>query len=83
MSVALRISRAYASAVVRTHSGVMRKGRRRVVLLPFVAKAAQLHPTTRLPYVTNWLVSWGGIECAWGSEAPGRCSDGGTDRAVG
>src|SRR5437899_381255 len=44
------------------------QGRRRVVLLPFVANAAQLHPTTRLPYVTNWLVSWGGIECARGSE---------------
>src|SRR2546428_7066593 len=45
-------------------------------LLPFVANATQLHPTTRLPYVTNWLVSWGGIECAWGPHAPSGCPRG-------
>src|SRR5438094_8969675 len=39
-------------------------------LLPFVANATQLHPTTRVPYVTNWRFSRGGIECARGSEAP-------------
>src|SRR5207247_6882909 len=52
-------------------------------LLPFVANATQLHPTTRLPQAANWLVSCGGTGCAWGPEAPGRCWDARRARSAG
>src|SRR5213593_5139236 len=42
-------------------------------LLPFVANATQLHPTTRLPQAAKWRSSWGGIGCAWEPHAPARC----------